>query len=63
MADVFRFYSICPVCNGTGDVGVGGEPPTARTCPRCKDEEAPFGAKVFDGLRHVYAGRFEEVEY
>ena len=66
MADKFKFYTICPVCNGTGILGIGndtpGESDGERTCPRCADETGPFGAKVFDGLRHVYSGRFEEVE-
>ncbi len=58
MADKFRFYKICPKCAGTGVI-YGLE---NTVCPRCKSESPPFGAKIFDGLRHVYAGRFEEVE-
>ena len=57
MADKLRFYKICPVCAGTGVIH-GLED---LVCPRCDDETPPFGAKVFDGLRHVYVGRFEEV--
>lgn len=57
MADKYRFYEICPVCNGTGVIhGLEDS-----VCRRCSDETSPTGAKVFDGLRHVYVGRFEEV--
>jgi len=58
MADKLRFYKICPSCGGTGVIhGI-----ETSVCRRCKNEAPPFGAKVFDGLRHVYVGRFEEVE-
>jgi hypothetical protein len=61
----FKFYKICPVCGGTGKSNTGnnipGSPINAPVCPRCRDETEPFGVVVFDGLRHVYAGRFEEV--
>jgi len=60
MADKFKFYVICPVCNGIGEVNWAY--PNGTTCQRCVDETEPFGVKIFDGLRHVYAGRFEEVE-
>jgi len=58
MADKFKFYEVCPTCAGTGIIhGLEDS-----VCQRCKDETPPFGAKVFDGLRHVYVGRFEKVE-
>ena len=64
MADKLRLYVLCPCCGGTGLVNWGTAPdqPGTVTCPRCADETPPFGAKVIDGLRHVYEGRFEEVE-
>ena len=62
MADKLKFYVVCPMCSGTGNIGQNDTPPSLIPCPRCANEEEPFGTKVFDGLRHVYAGRFEEVE-
>ena len=59
MADAYRFYKVCPTCNGTGFVVGGFEP---RVCERCEDETEPMGTKIFDGLRHIYVGRFEELE-
>jgi len=67
MADNLRFYKICPCCGGTGVLSWGISPTQSgdKICPRCeqsKDEEHPLGAINFNGLRHVYVGRFEEVE-
>ena len=64
MADKFRLYAPCSVCHGTGKLsGVVSVTESAEIdCPHCKSELPPLGAKVFDGLRHVYAGRFQEVE-
>jgi len=65
MADKLRFYQPCPSCSGTGLLNWGASPSEGGTkeCPTCKtDEGSPLGPVVFDGLRHVYVGRFEEVE-
>lgn len=65
MADKFRFYILCPCCGGSGEVCWGSSPtePGMCTCPVCKDDpKNPLGPVVFDGLRHIYYGRFEEVE-
>ena len=65
MADQFRFYVLCPSCGGTGLLNWGASPSQggSHTCPTCADEEGnTLGPVEFDGLRHVYAGRFEEVE-
>ena len=64
MADKFRFYVPCPKCGGSGQIAWGASDPQHieyADCPNCLDEAPPFGAKVFDGVRHVYSGRFEEV--
>jgi hypothetical protein len=65
MADKFRFYILCPSCSGTGLLTWGTDPQTPGTteCPTCKDDIGnPLAPVVYDGLRHVYGGRFEEVE-
>jgi hypothetical protein len=65
MADKFRFYIICDTCGGTGLVPWGESPSQGgnQTCPTCEDDPGnPLAPVVFDGLRHIYAGRFEEVE-
>jgi hypothetical protein len=65
MADKFRLYVLCPSCGGTGVLHWGTQPgsPGETECPTCKDDpEQPFRIAIFDGLRHIYAGRFEEVE-
>ena len=63
MADKLRLYVPCRACDGTGFLNWGDSPshPGLRVCPECLDETPPLGAKVFDGVRHVYLGRFEEV--
>ena len=64
MADKLRLYVPCPTCNGTGKICWGVTEPNRiefKACPRCADETPPAGAKVFDGIRHIYYGRFEEV--
>jgi len=62
MADRLRLYIVCPGCNGTGVVSWGDAPdhPGERPCPTCCDGDV-IPSKVFDGLYHVYYGRFEEV--
>lgn len=63
MADKFKFYEICPSCHGTGFLQPHDEEDLlGDRCNTCLDESGAFGAKVFDGVRHVYAGRFEEIE-
>lgn len=61
MADKYKFYTICPSCHGTG-ILIPDEEGNGKTCKNCLDEEGAFGAKVFNGLRHVYAGVIEEIE-
>jgi len=65
MADNFRYYIVCPTCNGTGLVSWGNGPAQSgtQTCPTCRDDpEYVLGPKVFDGLRHIYEGRFEKLK-
>jgi len=58
MAERYIFYKVCPMCAGSGVIhGLEDS-----VCPRCQNETPPFGAKVFDGLRHIYVGRFVEIE-
>lgn len=64
MADKLRYYIVCDTCGGTGLVNWGTTPTQGgtQTCPTCIDDpENPLGPVVFDGLRHIYAGRFVEV--
>jgi len=60
----FRFYIPCPSCGGTGELSWGTpNTPGNTTCPTCLDDLGNvLGPKVFDGVRHVYTGRFEEVD-
>jgi len=62
MADKLRYYEPCPTCGGTGEVDWETEA-GSHDCPTCVTNP-PHGieVKVFDGIRHVYKGRFEEVE-
>lgn len=65
MADKFRFFIVCPSCGGTGLLPWGDSPsqPGTKTCPTCEDDPGnDLAPVVFDGLRHIYGGRFEEVE-
>ena len=65
MADQFRLYELCPSCGGTGLVNWGAGPGQGGTleCPTCVDDpEDEYAVQVYDGKRHVYVGRFEEVE-
>jgi len=65
MADKYRLFIVCPSCDGTGLVNWGTSPTQGGTqeCPTCADDPGnDLGPAVFDGVRHVYAGRFEEVE-
>jgi hypothetical protein len=65
MADNYRFYVPCPACGGTGLLNWGASPSQGgtQTCTRCAEDEGnPLGPREIDGLRHVYAGRFAEVE-
>lgn len=62
MADKLRLYVICPCCGGKGEVPWGESPtePGMKPCPMCCDGNE-LDVKEFDGLLHVYYGRFEEV--
>ena len=63
MADKFKYYVICPSCHGTGFLQPHDEDnPSGDKCKNCEDETGAFGAKVFDGVRHIYAGRFEKIQ-
>ena len=65
MADQLRFYVVCPSCGGTGVVNWGNSPsqPGTHPCPKCQQDPPAGPVPVeFDGLWHVYQGRFEEVE-
>jgi len=63
MADKFKFYIVCPCCNGAGEVSWGTSPTEGgnRPCPMCCNGYE-LDSKIFDGLHHIYYGRFEEVE-
>jgi hypothetical protein len=64
MADKLRLYIPCPSCGGTGFLTIGTSTTESgnQECPTCKPNGAPLGPVEYDGLRHVYAGRFEEIE-
>jgi hypothetical protein len=63
MATQFNFYVVCPACKGTGNLIPNDlENPVIKQCDACKNESGTFGAKVFDGVRHIYAGKLEKVK-
>ena len=65
MADKFRLFIVCTSCDGTGLLPWGDGPGQGGnvTCPTCEDDPGnDLGPVVFDDVRHIYIGRFEEVE-
>lgn len=65
MADELRLYTVCPTCGGSGKVpwGTAPEQPGEVDCPTCADAPGnPIGPKVYDGLRHIYTGRVQEID-
>ena len=66
MADNYRFFVICPSCEGYGVTLLSRELAEGEVedeCPVCvADPGNPLSPIEIDGKRHVYHGRFMEVE-
>ena len=58
MADNYRFFVICPSCEGYGVTLLSRELAEGEV----EDECNPLSPIEIDGKRHVYHGRFMEVE-
>lgn len=66
MANDFRLWVVCPVCDGTAVALLNRElhdGEDVQPCQMCElDEGNPIGPADFDGLRHIYYGRIEKID-